>query len=111
MQRSESSPENQSEYETVAGDLLSTISHRVLRALLQNINLVTHLITRKLSTTQLMRRLNSVATLSRGRPAICVARCNSVHAAGYSQGPVNRGTKPSQQGYNSHPAGGARRSI
>jgi len=43
--RSESSPEIRSEYGTVARDLLSTISHRVLGTLLQHINLVAHLLT------------------------------------------------------------------
>jgi hypothetical protein len=39
------------EYGAVARGLLNTLSHRVLRALVQHIDSVLHLLTRELSTT------------------------------------------------------------
>lgn len=50
VQRSASSLENRTEYGAIARDLLGTISHRVLNVFLQHINLVAHLLTRKLPT-------------------------------------------------------------
>jgi hypothetical protein len=67
VQRSTSSLENRTEYGTIARDLLGTISHRVLKIFLQHVNLVVHLLTRKLptDTAQNMCRLSSSVTLSR----------------------------------------------
>ena len=61
IQRSTSSLENRTEYGAIARDLLGTISHRVLKIFLQHIDLVAHLLTRKLltDTTQDMYRLSS----------------------------------------------------
>lgn len=50
VQRSVSSLENRTEYGAIARDLLGTISYRVLNVFLQHINLVAHLLTRKLPT-------------------------------------------------------------
>ncbi|SRR6266478_3601364 len=50
VQRSTSSLKNRGEYGEIARDLLGTISHRFLKILLQHINLVEHLLTRKLPT-------------------------------------------------------------
>lgn len=98
VQRSASSLENRTEYGTIAQDLLGTISHHVLKIFLLHIDLVAHLLNRKLpsDTTQDICRLISLMTLTRGRSAICAARCNSVHATGRAQRLVSRGTKYGQ---------------
>lgn len=98
VQRSAPSLENRSEYEAITRDLLGTISHRVLKIFLQHIDLVAHLLTRKLptGTVQDTCRLSSLVTLSRGRPAICAAHCNSVHATGCAQRLVSRSAKSGQ---------------
>jgi hypothetical protein len=50
VQRSTSSLEHRTEYGAIARNLLETISHRVLKIFLQHINLVEHILTRKLPT-------------------------------------------------------------
>jgi hypothetical protein len=98
VQRSAPSLENRTEYGAIARDLLGTISHRILKIFLQHINLVAHLLTRKLptDTAQDICHLSSSVTLSRGRSAICAAHCNSVHVTGYTQRLVSRSTKSGQ---------------
>lgn len=73
MQRSATSPEMQNEYGAVARGLLSVVSYRVLGALVRHIGTVGHLLTRKLSTTRPVLRLNCAAGIVQGM--ICHLCC------------------------------------